>query len=86
MILDFDRWFDEVLSHYHWQISTEERTKRVEQTKTSFRVEKEDPCQHKRKVMPGDWKEKMSDQARDYFKKEFGDLLIRLSYERDHNW
>jgi hypothetical protein len=46
----------------------------------------EDPSSFFRKGVAGDWKDVFTEQDRQIFKEEAGDLLIELGYERDHNW
>lgn len=46
----------------------------------------EDQRNHFRKGIAGDWKKYFSDDHKARFKAEFGDLLIRLGYEKDLNW
>ena len=41
---------------------------------------------HYRKGKAGDWANHFSEDHRAYFKEKFGDLLIKLGYEEDHNW
>ena len=46
----------------------------------------EDQDSHYRKGVAGDWVNHFTDSVKDEFKKKYGDLLIRLGYENDHNW
>jgi hypothetical protein len=46
----------------------------------------EDPTSLVRKGIAGDWKNVFSDTDKQIFKKEAGDLLIKLGYEKDNNW
>ena len=46
----------------------------------------EDNQSHYRKGVAGDWKNHFESVHKDYFKEKFGDLLIRLGYEKDHQW
>ncbi|PWH16910.1 MAG: hypothetical protein DDG59_08710 [Anaerolineae bacterium] len=39
-----------------------------------------------RKAQPGNWREYFSEANKAAFKAVAGDLLIRLGYEKDHNW
>lgn len=39
-----------------------------------------------RKGQPGEWREWFDDDLKRLFKEHTGDLLIRLGYERDHDW
>lgn len=34
----------------------------------------------------GSWKEHFNEEHKNHFKEVFGDLLIELGYEKDHNW
>lgn len=46
----------------------------------------EDINSHYRKGIVGDWKNYFSDDIKEYFKQCYGDLLIKLGYEKDNNW
>jgi len=46
----------------------------------------EDLNSHFRKGIAGDWKNHFNQQHIDYFKEQYGDLLIKLGYEKDKNW
>jgi hypothetical protein len=46
----------------------------------------EDPTSLVRKGIAGDWKNVFSDKDKQIFKKEAGDLLIQLGYEKDNDW
>lgn len=46
----------------------------------------EDVNSHFRKGIAGDWKNHFNQQHIDYFKEQYGDLLIKLGYEKDNNW
>ena len=39
-----------------------------------------------RKGQPGNWREHFSEANKAFFKENAGDLLIRLGYEKDHDW
>lgn len=39
-----------------------------------------------RKGKPGNWREHFTEANKALFKEKAGDLLIRLGYEKDHNW
>jgi hypothetical protein len=41
---------------------------------------------HYRKGQAGDWKNHFNDQHKAVFKEKYGDLLIKLGYEKDNNW
>src|SRR5215217_9038512 len=46
----------------------------------------EDPSSFFRKGVAGDWKTVFIERDRQAFKEEAGDLLIKLGYDKDHNW
>lgn len=46
----------------------------------------ENMAHHYRKGTPGDWKNHFRQQHKRAFKKKYGDLLIRLGYEKNNNW
>ncbi len=46
----------------------------------------EDVNSHFRKGVPGDWKNHFTQEHIDLFKQKWGDLIIRLGYEKDITW
>jgi Sulfotransferase domain len=46
----------------------------------------EDVRDHYRKGMPGDWVNHFEAEHVAYFKEHYGELLIKLGYEKDDNW
>ncbi len=46
----------------------------------------EDPRAFVRKGIAGDWKNVFTEQNKRVFKKQAGDLLIKLGYEKDNDW
>jgi hypothetical protein len=46
----------------------------------------EDPKNHYRKGVPGDWKNYFMAEHKTYFKQNFNDLLVKLGYEQADNW
>lgn len=46
----------------------------------------EDPTAFVRKGVAGDWKNVFTEQNKRIFKRQAGDLLIKLGYERDEGW
>ena len=47
---------------------------------------REDIRSHFRKGLPGDWRNHFNDTHKALFKARWGDVLIRLGYERDNDW
>lgn len=57
------------------------------ETKTEGRSRgSEDVSSHYRKGVPGDWVNHFTAAHAELFDQEYGDLLIRLGYERDRSW
>lgn len=46
----------------------------------------EDPTAFMRKGVAGDWKNVFTEEDKRVFKREAGDLLVKLGYEKDHAW
>jgi hypothetical protein len=46
----------------------------------------EDIHSHYRKGVPGDWRNHLTDRHKEYIKKNFNGLLMKLGYENDNNW
>jgi len=47
---------------------------------------KSDNQSHYRKGTSGDWKNHFNEEHIRYFKKNYGDVLIKLGYEKDYEW
>lgn len=50
------------------------------------RTGEEDSRHHFRKGVPGDWRNHFTPAVKDYFKRRYARLLIRLGYEKDDAW
>jgi hypothetical protein len=46
----------------------------------------EDVHSHYRKGVPGDWRNHFTVRHKDFFKRNYNDVLVKLGYERDDNW
>jgi hypothetical protein len=46
----------------------------------------EDENSHYRKGTPGDWRNYFNEQHKQYFKKHYNDLLVKLGYESGYDW
>jgi hypothetical protein len=46
----------------------------------------EDQTHHFRKGKPGDWQNHFNEQHKDYFKRLYNPLLLKLGYEKTENW
>ncbi len=53
---------------------------------TNRKVGEIDPKSHLRSGAAGQWQEHFTDAHKQAFKDEFGDLLIKLGYEKDDSW
>lgn len=49
-------------------------------------IGQEDVKSHYRKGKSGDWKNYFKEEHKNYFKQKYGNLLIKLGYEKDLNW
>ncbi|MDQ7032942.1 MAG: sulfotransferase domain-containing protein [Desulfonauticus sp.] len=65
--------------------SLEKEEKFFKSTLTFEKLKKENP-EHIRKGQVGNWREFFTERHKEIFKEIAGDLLIRLSYEKDFNW
>jgi hypothetical protein len=45
-----------------------------------------DPRSHMRSGLPGQWKEHFTELHTQQFKEKFGDILIKLGYEKNNDW
>ena len=50
------------------------------------RIGQENTKSHYRKGKQGDWKNHFNAEHTAFFKDKYGDLLIKLGYEKDYNW
>ena len=46
----------------------------------------EDACSHYRKGVAGDWANHFKPQHKEYFKKNYNDVLLKLGYESTLDW
>jgi hypothetical protein len=46
----------------------------------------EDITSHYRKGLAGDWVNHFTNEHRSYFKKNYGDLVVKLGYEQNNDW
>jgi hypothetical protein len=56
------------------------------ETRTGRRRGVEDPSQHLRKGIAGDWRNFFTERIRSVFKARYADLLVRTGYEMDASW
>ncbi len=49
-------------------------------------LSEEDKKSHYRKGVIGDWKNHFKESHKIFFKEKYGDLLIKLGYEKDNDW
>jgi hypothetical protein len=86
-----DPVFASMFRHYGF---SEEKVSRAVTLSDAHRFEKatqrkpgeENRTHHARKGLPGDWQNHFSDNHKRLFKEKFGDLVVRLGYEKDNNW
>lgn len=91
VILNPNYWFRKILKHYGFNQKEISRGMKIVE-KYSFKVRagrklgEESKKSHLRKGTPGDWKNHFNEDHKNEFKKLYGDLLIRLGYEKDLKW
>jgi hypothetical protein len=91
LFADPDPVFAAMFRHYGFP---EDRVRRAVELSDAHRFEKatkrkpgeENRSHHARKGVPGDWKNHFTDAHKRLFKERFGDLLVRLGYEKDNDW
>ncbi len=91
VIQDSETWFAKVFAQYGFDDKeTEKAMKIVEQCSfknvAKRKIGEENKKSHLRKGTPGDWKNHFNEKHKDEFKRLYGDLLIKLGYEKDTNW
>ncbi len=89
--LDSKNYFKKIFEHC--EIDLPERKLTILVKKYSFekmskgrKPGQENQKHHYRKGISRDWKNYFTEEAKDRFKKETGELLIALDYEKDINW
>ncbi len=80
MVLDFRAFVQKINDHLKLNLTTEQINK-LDRTR-SFETQGEDRNAHKRKVTPGDHKEKLKPDTIEWLNKEFGEILIKLGYDK----
>ena len=78
MVADFPSWFDQLTNF--WQIELRPRIRDKYLQRANFDVKREDKNAHKRKVTPGDFREKLRPQTIEMLNYEFRDVLNLLGY------
>jgi hypothetical protein len=80
MVNDFGAFIEKINAHCKLNLTPEQILK-LDRTKT-FETQGEDRSQHKRKVIPGDHKEKLQPETIEWLNKEFDDILKTLNYTK----
>ena len=91
VILNPEDWFVRIFKKYGFnEKETKKALKIVEKYsfkgRTGRKLGVEDKKSHMRKGTPGDWKNHFTEDHKDEFIKQYGDILIKLGYEKDKNW
>jgi len=79
MICDFKDWLERILNFLNIEIS--EGTKKAIIEKASGSVKKENKSRHRRKVTPGDHKEKLRSDTIKELNRKYGEILTELEYD-----
>lgn len=82
-IADESASFARLFRHYGFREDAIARAQRIASRFSRTRVRR---GAHIRSGEPGEWREHFTPALRDAFKEQYGDLLIRLGYERDNDW
>lgn len=81
MISNFEEWLLKIVHHLNIRPSESALGDIIEQT--SFKVDSENKNSHKRRVTPGDYKEKLNIELIENLNKEFKEILNLLEYDSD---
>jgi hypothetical protein len=91
LISDSDKGFSALFKH--WGVPPEEMdvcleaARRFHMTQqTGRKVGDVQFGSHMRSGKPGQWKDEFSSAHKEYFKSNFGGLLVKLGYEKNDNW
>ena len=82
------RW---IFKNYKTRVMSSARMNRIIESHSFKAISKrnvgeENVKSHFRKGISGDWKNHFNEEHKEYFKKEFGEVLIKLGYEKDSSW
>ncbi|MFQ5527964.1 MAG: sulfotransferase domain-containing protein [Thermoanaerobaculia bacterium] len=80
LVTDFSAWLEDVQSFLGW--SSEDASRIGHGLEAQLRPPREeDPSQHKRRVLPGNWQEVFNDELVQLFAREAGSELVDAGYE-----
>jgi hypothetical protein len=82
----FPHRFSKITTIPAWQILFQGYVNRFSKLSGGRSKGSEDEASHYRKGLPGDWRNHFTDRHKDFFKKNYNELLIKLGYETDDNW
>jgi hypothetical protein len=82
MVLDFDRWFDEFTQPFGEGAKSAISTLMMNRLRATFQMQGEDRKSHKRKVTPGDHREKLAPETIAALNERFSDILEALNYPK----
>jgi hypothetical protein len=82
MVSDFDRWFAEFTIPFGDQARTAINPHVMDKLRSSFQMRGEDRKSHKRKVTPGDHKEKLAPETIAALNERLSDVLDALGYAK----
>ncbi len=91
LIGDEDAGFRRLFVHYGFSPAAVDRSVEIAkrfsfERQTKRRVGQVQAQSHLRSGRPGEWRDVLSDRQKARCKEAFGDVLIRLGYETDHDW
>jgi hypothetical protein len=82
MVSDFDRWFAEFIVPFGDEARTAISARVMDKLRSTFQMQGEDRKSHKRKVTPGDHKEKLASETIAALNERFSDVLDALGYAK----
>lgn len=80
MVMDFDRWFSAFAKPFGPGAETAISKSMMQSLRAQFQMRTEDRRSHKRKVTPGDHRDKLRPETIELLNTKFSDILKALSY------
>jgi len=80
MIADFSEWFETLIGHCEWTVSTQLREQIAAQAEKARTPSSEDSSRHRRQVLPGDYKRKLKPETITYLNHQLADCLRSFDY------
>jgi len=81
MIVDFKNWLNKIITPFNIHNSEKVVGYLAEKHRNAFKIKRENIMRHRRKIIPGDYKEKLKPETIKELNLMFKDILQKLDYE-----